>query len=322
MLVLFVAGLGIGGALPNGAALVYEFTPSRHRTLAMGIAMTFIPIGGAANGLLGGVLLPHVGWRGFFLVNGVAPTLMALALALLLPESPQFRAHTERSTNQSTEGQRSGSPISALFDGGLTTDTLALWAGFFFCLLLNYMLLSWVPTMLMGQGFALAASSLGVTALSLGGMTGSVAAGSVIDRFGSRAPALMMAAGAVAGAVVLGVVPFGPQRTMFTMVTLFVLGGCSGGLHNCLYAIGANLYQPHVRATGVGIAVGVGRVGAVLSAFAGALSLKAVGASGYFIVIAVAASLLFIALVVLRRHIGSTDLAGLTADRGIIDGNQ
>jgi AAHS family 4-hydroxybenzoate transporter-like MFS transporter len=105
------------------------------------------------------------------------------------------------------------------------------------------------------------------------------------------------------------------------MVTLFPEGLFIGGLHNALYAVSAHLYQPHVRATGVGAASGAGRVGAILSACVGALSLKVAGASGFFIVIPAAASLLLMGLALFRHHVGSHDLAGLTADTSIVDGN-
>jgi AAHS family 4-hydroxybenzoate transporter-like MFS transporter len=302
MLLRFLSGLGIGGAIPNGAALVFECTPARHRNLAMGIAMTFIPIGGIVSGLLGGLLLPRVGWSGLFLACGLLPTLLAVALAMVLQESPQFQARAA-GLQAGGEPPRRRLPISSLFEHGLAADTCALWAAFFFCLLATYTLLAWVPAMLVGQGFALAASSWGMMGFNFGSMSGSVLSGWFIGRAGSRLPGILVSLGAVVGAVILGTVPFGPQRAAFTMAALFFEGFCLGGLHNTVYSVSAHMYGLQMRATGVGGASGAGRLGAVLSAFTGALSLKIGGASGYFIVIAVASGLSLVGLSLIRRQI-------------------
>ncbi|HUI61451.1 MAG TPA: MFS transporter [Steroidobacteraceae bacterium] len=318
MLLRLLSGLGIGGAIPNGAALVFECTPARHRNLAMGIAMTFIPIGGMVAGLLGGILLPRTGWSGLFLACGLLPILLALALVMMLQESPLFLARAAGASSAGAPAAGASSPrrrfpIRALFAPGLAADTAALWVAFFFCLLASYALLAWVPAMLIGQGFALAASSWGMMGLNFGSMTGSVLSGWAIGRVGSRIPGTLVALGALLGAVVLGTVSFGPQRAAFTMGALFFEGFCLGGLHNTLYSVSAHMYGLQMRATGVGGASGAGRLGAVLSAFTGALSLKLGGASGYFIVIAAAAGLSLAGLTFIRRQIRTDEPQGIIA---------
>jgi AAHS family 4-hydroxybenzoate transporter-like MFS transporter len=73
-----LAGLGIGGAIPNGAALISEFTPAHRRSLAIALGMVFIPVGGLLAGIVATAMLPQFGWRGLFLIAGALPLLLAL----------------------------------------------------------------------------------------------------------------------------------------------------------------------------------------------------------------------------------------------------
>lgn len=302
----FFAGLGIGAAIPNGAALVSEFTPLRQRSLAIAIGMLFIPVGGVLAGALGAFCLPHWGWRGFFALCGALPILVGLAFVRALPESPRFLARQPNRRTQlqallrgcgvtlaveSELGENSATrhaPLRALFDRAQRGTTFALWVGFFFCLLATYTMFSWVPTMLMGQNFSLAMTSLGLTSFNAGAMLGGVVCGWLIGQLGSRTTGVGVAAGATLGAVVLGVLPFDPHAAVVACAALLIEGFFIGGLHNALYTVAAFIYPPAVRATGVGAAAGIGRIGAVLSSYTGVLTLKLAGAHGYFIVVALA----------------------------------
>jgi MFS transporter, AAHS family, 4-hydroxybenzoate transporter len=321
-----LAGLGIGGAIPNGAALISEFTPFRHRSVAIAIGMVFIPVGGLLAGILGTYALPAFGWRGLFLVSGALPVLLALLFMFVLPESPRFLArHEHRRVELRVLLERCGhrfavdavfldpnlqnrtSPFGALFGAGMLGNTLALWLGFFFCLLASYTMFSWVPTMLAGQGFGLAMTSVGMTAFNLGGVVGGVAGGWLIGRFGSRASVIALAAGSVAGALWLGLMPAEPGLGIARMLcSLVVEGVFIAGLHNGLYTLAAFIYPPFVRATGVGAAAAVGRIGAVLSSFTGVLTLEWAGAAGYFIVIAGATAVALVSVALVRTHIPRT----------------
>jgi len=318
----FLSGLGIGGALPNGAALIFEFTPARHRAGAIALSMTFIPVGGVLSGVLGASILPTWGWRGLFLVSGLLPILLAIVFVLTLPESPRFLTrfahrrdelaallrrcgHAGDGPSELLAGPREAvrTPIAALFGIGMLRDTVALWVAFFFCLLASYTLFSWVPTLLMGAGFPLSMTSLGMTSFNLGGMVGGVTGGWLIARLGSRAAMLGLAGGATAGAIALGILPLDVHATALALGALVIEGFFIGGLHNGLYTVAAFMYPPFVRATGIGAAAGTGRIGAVLSSFTGVLTMKLGGPSGYFLVVAAACGLAFIGSLVLRQHI-------------------
>jgi AAHS family 4-hydroxybenzoate transporter-like MFS transporter len=318
-----LAGLGIGGAIPNGAALISEFTPVHRRSLAIALGMVFIPVGGLLAGIVATAVLPAFGWRGLFLVAGALPLLLALVFAFVLPESPRFLARSnadhaklrvilERCGQRLELGavfaeqtlSRGRTRLNVLFGSELFADTLALWSGFFFCLLASYTMFSWIPTMLAGQGFGVSMTSLGMTAFNLGGVIGGVAGGWLIGRLGSRISVLGLGAGCVVGALGLGLLPLEPQHGVFRIITLLVIEGFFiAGLHNGLYTLAACIYPTFARATGVGAAASVGRIGAVLSSYTGIITLELAGASGYFILIAAACGVSVISVALIRHHI-------------------
>ena len=88
----FLAGLGLGGAMPNAAALTAEFVPRRQRPIAITLTIVCIPVGGVLAGLAAGQIIPAYGWRVLFVAGGVVPFVLALLLFKLLPESPRFLA--------------------------------------------------------------------------------------------------------------------------------------------------------------------------------------------------------------------------------------
>jgi AAHS family 4-hydroxybenzoate transporter-like MFS transporter len=90
MLVRFLAGLGIGGAVPNAATLLAEFTPSRQQMLSVTMGIACIPIGGVVAGNLAAVAIPMFGWHIMYLFGGLAPIAVAILVMSALPESPHF----------------------------------------------------------------------------------------------------------------------------------------------------------------------------------------------------------------------------------------
>jgi AAHS family 4-hydroxybenzoate transporter-like MFS transporter len=316
-------GLGIGGAIPNGAALISEFTPARRRSLAISLGMVFIPVGGLLSGVIGSFALPTVGWRGLFLIAGVLPIALGVVFVFALPESPRFLARKpERGAellkllgrcglrfapqcvfieDQTHHGR---TRLSLLFDAQTLPSTLALWSAFFFCLLASYTMFSWIPTMLSSEGFSLAATSTGITAFHLGGVVGGVIGGWLIGRYGSRFAVVGLAAGCVVGALVLGLMPFDPALGLtWVALALVIEGFFIAGLHAGVYTLAAFIYPPLVRATGVGAASAAGRIGAVLSSFTGVITLRMGGSSSYFIVIAGTAAIAMISIALIRQHI-------------------
>jgi AAHS family 4-hydroxybenzoate transporter-like MFS transporter len=302
----FIAGLGLGATIPTATSLVAEFTPSRRRSLAVGIALIFIPLGSVASGLIAAKILPAYGWRSFFAVGGLLPLALAAILAATLPESPRFLVRRpERHAQLAALLRRLGYPCgadavfvdhvhgvprsssAALFGAAARRDTIALWGAFFFCLMALYTVFSWAPTMLAGLGFGLAATSSALVAFNIGGIGGAIGSTWLIYRIGSRLTLLGLCFFGIVGAAALALMPIGPAHGLLWLVLAFIFESfCIGGFQNTLYPIAANLYPPFAKATGVGAAAAAGRIGAVASSFTGVLSLGWHGASGYFIVLA------------------------------------
>lgn len=328
-LLRFFAGLGLGGAMPNAAALSAEYVPRRHRPFAVTLTIVCIPLGGALAGIVGAQILPRLGWRALFLVGGVLPLVLSAVLLKVLPESPRYLArHRARWSELGALLRRLGHGVgtdAAFVDGSETAvrrvsarellvpelrrDTLALCASFFFCLLSVYVGTNWVPSLLAGAGFDVGVASSGLAAFNLGGVVGAILGALVIARLGSRITMLTMTAGAIAGSVALAAMPIAAQSALAVLAMLAWTGGLINAVQTTMYALAAHVYPTGIRATGVGTAVAVGRIGGVLSPYAGSWALESGGASRLFGLIAVTMSLVFVALASVRGHISRASAA-------------
>lgn len=237
--------------------------------------------------------------------------LLALSLMFALPESPYFlarrprrRAELQRLLERSgcsvapdaelvAEASRTTrTPLSALFGVDVRVDTLLVWSSFFLTMLALYTLVSWAPTMLASEGYALAFTGTALAAFGLGGIIGCLCSGFMLANFGSRPTQIVLAGG---GALVaLGFAALftaGQPATLTVMLVFGALGFSSAGMQNSLYTLAAHLYATSVRAMGIGAALSVGRLGAVASAFTGALSLDLGGGVLFFVFVAVGLAL-------------------------------
>jgi AAHS family 4-hydroxybenzoate transporter-like MFS transporter len=329
----FLASAGLGGAIPNATALAAEYVPNRYRPIAVTLTIVCVPLGATFAGLFGIRLLPLIGWRALFVIGSIVPAIAAVVLMRVLPESPRFLArHPQRwpelartlarmghptpagatfvdSTEAGGAGGADGAgkartPIASLFDVDLRSDTVALFGAFFACLLAVYLAFGWLPSLLTNAGFTPATASAGITAFNLGGVVGAIAGSMIIGRFGSRTAMLAMTAGAVTGAVTLGVMPIDSSRAVMPiLVMLTITGGLINAVQVAMYALAAHVYPSAARATGVGTAAAVGRLGAILSGYAGAWAIDYRGSSSYFGVMAVAMLATFVSLAVIKRHV-------------------
>jgi MFS transporter, AAHS family, 4-hydroxybenzoate transporter len=320
----FLAGLGLGGAMPTAAALSSEYVPLRHRASAVTLTIVCVPLGGMLAGLLGGMILPQFGWRALFLVGGLVPLALAAFLLKVLPESPRFLAGQRRRWPELTALLRRlghsierdatfvdsrekavlRASVADLFQPEYRGDTLALFASFFFCLFGAYLGTNWVPGMLGAARFDVGTASYGLLAWNLGGVVCAILGATIIVRLGSRPTMLAMAAGSVVGCVLLAIMPIGPQSVLSVLAMLALTGGFVNGTQTTMYALAANVYPTAIRATGVGTAVAFGRIGGVLSPNVGAWALDG-GASRYFLLVAGTMTMTFLALTSVRRHIVS-----------------
>lgn len=319
----FLAGLGLGGAMPNAAALVSEYVPKRHRPFAVTLTIVCVPLGGTLAAFVSGYVMPVLGWRSLFAFGGILPVVVALILIKFLPESPRFLArHPDRwpdlvqTLRQIGHDVPDGSTfvdlseraavkasIGSLFTLEFRRETIALWGAMFACMLAVYSAFNWVPSLL-ATDLGLAVASNGLAAFNFGGVGGAICGGLVIARIGSRPTMLTMAAGAVAGAVMLAATPISATTSAASLILMLgFTGAMINAIQTTLYALAAHVYPTTVRATGVGTAVAFGRVGGVTSTFAADFALEAGGSRAFFGLIAASMAVVFAALAMVRRHV-------------------
>jgi MFS transporter, AAHS family, 4-hydroxybenzoate transporter len=318
-----VAGVGLGMVFPVVAALVAEVTPIRRRGLAVALAMVCVPVGAMIGGVVAALLLPTMGWRFLFVLGGVAPIVLGLAMTLAMPESPQFQVargtdrHRARAiatlermghaVGSSTvlvnrNGDLPRASVGVLVGKQYRRDSYGLWIAFFFSLLGMYAFLSWGPTVLVAAGFDIATSSLSVSAFHLGGIIFAVGGGWLMVRRGSKVVLTTYAVGiAVIGLWLLLAQPSPQGSLTVVFVQLFLYGGCLAGLQVLLYSLAALVYPVAIKARGVGVAGLVGRAGAIVAAFVGA-SLVAAGGGWYYAMVIVVGVMGALALAVIRNH--------------------
>jgi MFS transporter, AAHS family, 4-hydroxybenzoate transporter len=324
----FLTGLGLGGAMPNAIAMTSEFSPHRRRATMVMVMFCGFSIGAALGGLLAAALIPQFGWRSVFLVGGVAPLLLVPILALRLPESVRFLALTGRAQARVAEllgqidpranftpatqfvvhePQLTGMPVLHLFRERRTLPTLLLWVVFFMSLLDLYFLSNWLPTVLNDLGASVSSAALIGSMLQVGGVVGTFALGTIIDRFSFRALAL------VYFVAVFAVGAIGQLGHSVALVTaaIFAAGFCIVGGQIAANALAAGFYPTSVRATGVGWALGIGRVGSIVGPLVGGALLTAKWSTGsVFLAAATAAMCAALAAFSLSR------LAGMSGGKG------
>ncbi len=293
----FAAGIGMGGALPNAAALAAECTPPRYRVVAVTMTIVCIPLGGVVGGALAAEILPNHGWRVMMQWAGLLPLVLLLALWRGLPNDLPRRSSAEMA------GVEIVGQLRSLLQVDRRRDTLALWGAFGFCLMAIYASFSWLPTMLVDSGRDLAEASRGLMYFNLGGVLTALFAAGLMTRFGSRRPLALMAFAAAVLSLLLLQGGMDHVSADLLLVLLALLGGCINGVQTTLYALASHLYPSSIRATGIGAASSIGRLGGISSAFFGAALLAAFGGAGLFILLFVAMCITLVALLIIRNHI-------------------
>jgi AAHS family 4-hydroxybenzoate transporter-like MFS transporter len=290
LIIRFLTGLGLGGAMPNTVALTSEFSPHRRRaTMVMAMFCGF-SIGAAVGGLLAAALIPAFGWRSVFVVGGVVPLLLVPFLVIWLPESVRFLALSGRANELvaallariapsiahpaaarfvAQEIKLPGIPVVHLLTDGRAWGTLILWVLFFMSLLDLHLLSNWLPTVLNDLGASVSASAVIGSMLQIGGVIGAFALGKSIDRFSFRALALLYGLAAIAVAAI----GFSGHSIPLATIAIFCAGFCVIGGQNASNALSATFYPTAIRSTGVGWALGIGRVGSIVGPVVGGMML-------------------------------------------------
>ncbi|HEU4734107.1 MAG TPA: MFS transporter [Kofleriaceae bacterium] len=287
-LVMFrlLTGLGMGGAMPNTIALTAEYMPRRVRASAVMTMFCGFSIGAAAVGWVAAALIPGHGWRSVFVVGGIVPCVLVAASAWRLPESIRFllrrpggeeraRAHLARIAPAAPRDGRlvfaeedgRGFVVGQLFAAGRRWLTPLLWAMFFLNLLDLYFVNSWLPTVMHDVGISERRAILITTLFQVGGTVGAVVLGKLLDRQPSFR---MLAVTYLAGALCVFLIGESGTSSGWLVATVFASGFGVIGAQTSANALAAEVYPTTVRSTGVGWALGIGRLGSILGPYLGA----------------------------------------------------
>jgi AAHS family 3-hydroxyphenylpropionic acid transporter len=268
-------GLGLGGAMPNLIAMAREISSPSRRALTSSMMFAAMPVGGAVAALF--ARYGAHGWRDIFILGGVIPLGLAALVAWKLPETrpPASTAEPGRALDRAT--------LSALFSGGRTAATLALWASFILTNIIVYLLLNWLPTLAVAKGLGSSSALFTSVGFNLGGIAGALLLALAVDRMGPRGP---MAAGY--GGLVAVMLALAAAHGFALIVLLSAAGGFLVlGVQYILYGMTPIYYSSETRGATAGAAVGVGRVGSILGPLVGGALLSA-GASASAVAFAMA----------------------------------
>ena len=247
----FGIGLGAGMLMPTAAAAIVEATPPalRNRMVTVGFAGTCV--GGILAGVLSLLLVPSFGFRAMFWAGAVPAVLLLPLLWRYFP----------RDTDAPAEDRETGpaARVAAVFRVGGARTTIGFWIAMALCLLLVFGVAAWLPKLMQNAGYGLAAALSFLLILNVGALAGTLAGGALADRFGIRGvtAAFFLAAGAAL--LVLTVQP----PTAVAYVLVLIAGAGTTGTQILLNAYVAAYYPAACRSAGVGLALGVGRLGAI-----------------------------------------------------------
>jgi AAHS family 4-hydroxybenzoate transporter-like MFS transporter len=252
-----LAGCGLGAVVPITIAIVADIAPAARRVTVVTIMASGFTVGAASSGLIAPWLSQHWGWQGLFAYGGIMPLIVAMLCYWGIPESRPAaeRAHAMQSNAVEPNAiQR----VAALFTPGYRYRTLFMWMLTALNLFANYGLFSWLPTLLVQNGWTLAAASRVTSLLAIGGLTGCYFVSTQADR-GRTVMALMTVY--LTGALALGLCATNPGSTWMWAVLIILIGFGGIGASLTLAPLASTYYPAQLRSTGVGWANGVGRAG-------------------------------------------------------------
>jgi AAHS family 4-hydroxybenzoate transporter-like MFS transporter len=286
----FLAGLGIGGIIPNVIAINAESAPRRLRATMAIIAVGLVPIGGAIPGFIAATLVPSYGWQILFLIGGIVPILIAVCGFFGLPESIKYmtlhekhRADMEKLVHQirpdfvipanarfviEDEKNFAGFNPSYLFQDGLGLITPLLWLVFALNLMGYFFLASWTPTLLVTAAhLPPAVGALTGATMQVGGTVGALLLCRWIDKRRFAAIAILFV---LAVPVVGSVGWFGITSQTSLMIAAFFAGFLVLGIQSGINVSGALIYPTSLRSNGSGWELGIGRFGSIVGPLLGA----------------------------------------------------
>ena len=285
----FLTGLALGASMTNATALTSEYLPGKRRAALVTLMFSGVSIGAFTSGFVAPVILENFGWKGMFTIGGAIPLLLSVVLAAAIPESiklllasrpkdpriakilARLAPGTDPLTVYAKKQEIHKQSVAELMNKTYRKGTLLLWMVFVFNMFVLYLLVNWLPTLLTAQGWSASQAPKGAVMIQAGGVVGGLILSWCVDK--GRTVGAMLAAYIVTAAA-LGLFTILPSSGPSWWVLLIMVGCGVSGSQFVLNALSAIYYPPLIRATGIGWAAGIGRIGAVLSPMIGGWIIK------------------------------------------------
>jgi AAHS family 4-hydroxybenzoate transporter-like MFS transporter len=287
----FITGLGLGGAMPNPIALTCEYAPQRSRATMIMLMFVGFSLGSAVGGAIAAQLVPSYGWQSVFWLGGIFPILLAPILIFWLPESIRllalrgsqndYVAGLIKQINPALEfapGTRfiapeerpEGFQVGHLFTEGRALATVLIWVMFFTNLLVLYFCATWLPTVINNTGVSVRLAVIATALFQVGGIVGTLVLAVLIERFG---PYRVLAGAYFPAALLIAAIGQAGSTIELIIPAVFAAGFCVVGAQIGANALTATFYPTFIRSTGVGWALGIGRIGSIIGPLLGGLML-------------------------------------------------
>jgi MFS transporter, AAHS family, 4-hydroxybenzoate transporter len=282
MALRFLTGMGLGAAIPSAVALTSEYTPKRWRASFVLAIYCGFSFGFVIAGVAAAWLLPPFGWRSLLWVGAGVPLALSLLLLALIPESLDRLVRTGAKAGQifailgridqrfvgapapdafTTDSEEKFSALSSVFRSGRGTGTLILWFVFILNLGEFYGLQSWLPTILTNEHYGLTTAATATSLTTAGGIIAAFVAGPAMDLVGGYASLAILYLAGVFFVAATGVALDRPEWVL--LIAAFFAGFCVSGAQKSVIALSALFYPARLRSTGVGWALGIGRIGGI-----------------------------------------------------------
>lgn len=317
----FVAGIGLGGAVPNAVTLVAEYSPRSQRATRIGFLYVMYTLGGAATGLAAANFLPVYGWPILFSIGGWMGLAMCISLCCVLPESARYlalrtpegeqlrriitrivfdRIVPDRITVTTGKEEQPQRPqVKALFQDGRAPTTLLLWSAYISGITALQFMTSWVPTLINSSGTGLQLAVIIGALFHIGGTFGNVVMGWLIDRKGVTTTAL----GFLAAVPIVAVIGPASSALPALMAAVFFAGFFIVGSQNGLNAVPTIIYPTTMRSTGTGWTTGIGRIGSIVGPVLGGVLIASKMPLGtLFLYVTIPLILTAVAMVLIARR--------------------
>ena len=317
----FLTGIGVGAAVPNLVPLACEYAPRRIRAMIITFVTASWPLGAVIGGAISAKLIPLYGWQSVYYLSGLVPIALTAVLLVMLPESIRFMinrgdkpaaiaatlsrivaGHPFSPSDRfalAEEAPVHGFAVKNLFSDGRSAVTILLWVPFFMNFLVLFFMFNWLPPLIKQAGFPIERAILATVAFNLGGIVGGLVLGRMMDAFGNF---IVIGLAYAFAAVFVGAVGLVSSSFPLLVAMLVLAGFCTVGAQVCGNALAAGLYPTAMRATGVGWAYSIGRLGSIIGPVAGGILLtQAWDMRSLFLVAAVPLALAAIALAGLGR---------------------